>query len=301
MLLVESEAFAPGHITGFVEFPIKEGDPLSIGSRGAGVCIDKGVITRVSLEPDYDNDVSIYINDRLSDAEVSMYVIDYYLKHINKKFKIIVKHYLDIPIGYGLGSSGAAALSLSLALNDALQLFDNLKAAQIAHIADLECRCGMGTVTAEYYGGLEMRLKAGAPGVGYVKHIDADGYKVVILCLKPVSTKEFLTNKISFINGLGGKMLYKLDKEPSIERFLKYSSMFARSIKFVDDKCYEIMDELEEHGYYSSLAMFGETVFTIVKDDDINKVNKILTKYGNVIISSIDSKGARVIDTKRSS
>ena len=291
---MESRAFAPGHITGFVEFPVREGDPLSIGSRGAGVCINRGVLTDVLLEPSNENQVYIYINNRLSEAEVSKYVLDYYLANIDERFKVTINHSLNIPIGYGLGSSGAAALSLSLALNDILKLFSDTKAAQIAHIADLACRCGMGTVTAEYYGGLEMRLKEGAPGVGYVKHLKHRNEKVVILCLKPISTKEFLTNKIEMINGLGGKMLKKLDEDPTVDEFLRLSSIFARSIKFVDDRCYAIMDLLDKKGYNSSLAMFGETIFTITDDP---ATISILEEYGDVLVADIDEKGARIVDT----
>lgn len=296
---MESRAYAPGHITGFVEFPIRTGNPLIRGSRGAGVCIDHGILTHIVLEPSNKNHVNVYINNKLeNDAEVSKYVISYYIMNTSKKFNIEVRHYTSIPIGYGLGSSGAAALSLSLALNNLLNLFDNLKAAQVAHIADLECKCGMGTVIAEYYGGLELRLKAGAPGIGYVKRLQFnDNYKVVILPLNPISTKEFLTNKISLINGIGGKMLKELEENPSVEEFLKLSFLFARSIKFGDKRSYNIIEELRENGYCSSLAMFGESVFTIVKNDEINNVCSILTKYGKPIITNINKGGAKVIDT----
>ncbi len=296
---MESRAYAPGHITGFVEFPIRIGDPLILGSRGAGVCIDHGILTHIILEPSNKNHVNIYINNKLEDdAEVSKYVISYYLMNTSKKFNIEVRHYSSIPIGYGLGSSGAAALSLSLALNNLLNLFDNLKAAQVAHIADLECKCGMGTVIAEYYGGLELRLKAGAPGIGYVKQLQFnDNYKVVILPLNPISTKEFLTNKISLINGIGGKMLKELEENPTIDEFLRLSFLFARSIKFGDKRSYDIIEELRANGYYSSLAMFGESIFTIVKNDEINDVCSILTKYGKPIITNINKDGAKVIDT----
>ncbi len=296
---MQSKAYAPGHITGFVEFPIRARDPLIVGSRGAGVCIEHGILTYVTLEPSEKNKVDIYINDRVdNNAEVSRYVIDYYLKRITKMFKVEVKHYSSIPIGYGLGSSGAAALSLSLALNNILQLFNEVRAAQIAHIADLECKCGMGTVIAEYYGGLEMRLRAGAPGIGYVKRLAFDdNYNVIILPLNPISTREFLTNKISLINGIGGKMLKELEEDPTIEKFLRLSFLFARSIKFVDGICYNIIDELRENGYYSSLAMFGESIFTIVKDNELHNVYKLLAKYGNPMITSINKSGAKVIDT----
>ncbi|MEM2856047.1 MAG: hypothetical protein QW416_02985 [Candidatus Nitrosocaldaceae archaeon] len=296
------KAFAPGHITGFVEFPIKHGDTLSIGSRGAGVCINKGVLTCISLRESNKNNISIYINDKIvNNADVSLYVARYYLSLLKKRFDLTIKHYIDIPIGYGIGSSGAAALSLSYALNDALQLFDKLHAAQIAHIADLECKCGMGTVVAEYHGGFEMRLEAGAPGISKVKKLDYDKDNVIVLCLDAISTKEFLTNKISLINGIGGKMLTKLDSNPTIDNFLDLSSRFARSVKFMSKKCYSIMDELLEHGYNSSLAMFGETIFTIVSDNDVEYVKTLLERYGKVIVAKIDNNGARIIDTIGSS
>ena len=232
-------AFSPGHITGFVEFPTSLNDPVLMGSRGAGFCVSKGVKTIVHIERAIRNDFSIFIDGKFAeDAEVSRYVVEEYLKIVRQPFSIRVEHYLEIPVGYGLGSSGAAALSLSLALNKALNTgLGDVEAAQIAHKADLVCRCGVGTVLAEYHGGFEMRLNAGAPGVGVVEKISVRDQKAVILCIAPMLTREFLANKISLINGLGGKMLSKLVKTRSVDDFLNMSLQFAKSIGFVSDRC----------------------------------------------------------------
>lgn len=291
-------AFSPGHVTGFVQFPTLQNDPLLYGSLGAGFCTSKGVKTTANVESAGRNSYSIMINGKLTDeAEVSRYVVDEYLSLLNKNYKISVEHELEIPIGYGLGSSGAAALSLSLALNQALgRPLRNVKAAQIAHKADLACRCGVGTVIAEFNGGFEMRLAAGAPGIGVVEKIPLhDKKKAVILCIAPVSTKDFLTNKIQLINGLGGKMLSKLSNTRSVDNFMQMSLEFARSIGFMNKKCKEVVDDLLANGYASSTAMFGETVFSIVKDDAVDNVNKILSKYdGSILVCAIDNNGARV-------
>jgi len=291
-------AFSPGHITGFVEFPTSPNEPILKGSRGAGFCISKGVKTTVRAERSSRNNFSIFMDRKfVDDAEVSRYVVEEYLKLVKEKFSIRVEHDLEIPVGYGLGSSGAAALSLSLALNRALDAgLSNIEAAQIAHKADLVCRCGLGTVLAEYHGGFEMRLNAGAPGIGVLEKITVRDHKAVILCIAPMSTKEFLTNKVSVINGLGGKMLSRLVKTRSVDDFVEMSLQFARSVDFVSDRCQQVIDEMLSNGYKCSTAMFGETIFSIVKNDHVKDVQRILGKHnGKLLACDIDYLGARMI------
>jgi len=290
-------AFSPGHVTGFVQFPIPNNDPMLNGSLGAGFSISNGVRTNVNVERSDRKNFSIHINGKYVDnAEVSKYVIDEYLSILNKNYDVDVEHKFDIPIGYGLGSSGAAALSLSYALNEALgRPFSNVEAAQIAHKADFACRCGVGTVIAEFHGGFEMRLGAGAPGIGMIEKIPIYDRTAVLFCIAPVSTKEFLTNKVQLINGLGGKMLSKLVKSRSIDDFMFLSLEFAKSIGFMSNRCKQVIDDLLSNGYTASTAMFGETIFTIVKNDDVDNVKKVMGKYdGNMLICDIDNYGARI-------
>ena len=42
-------AFCPGHITGFFVPKKHHDDPLKSGSLGAGICVDKGAITTVTI------------------------------------------------------------------------------------------------------------------------------------------------------------------------------------------------------------------------------------------------------------
>jgi pantoate kinase len=293
---MRGSAFSPGHITGFVQFPILQKDPLLNGSLGAGFSISYGVRTKINVERSDSKNCSIYINGKSDDAEVSKYVVDEYRALLNKNYNVKVEHESEIPIGYGLGSSGAAALSLSYAFNEALgKPLSNIEAAQVAHKADFVCKCGVGTVIAEFNGGFEMRLSPGAPGIGVIENIPVHDRKAVLFCVAPVSTKEFLTNKIQLINGLGGKMLSKLITSKSIDDFMMLSLEFARSIGFMSHKCNNIVDDLLANGYTSSTAMFGETIFSLVKNDDVEEVRKILDKYdGKTLICDIDNNGARL-------
>ncbi len=301
-MVKHARAYAPGHITGFVEFPdVRFSDCLLMGSKGAGICIDRGITTDVWVYENNANRISVQINGHnTSNAYVSLYVVNEYLHRLVNSVYIKVNHKTDIPIGYGLGSSGAAALSLSYALNDALCLgLSKEEAARIAHRADIACKCGAGTVIAEYYGGFELRLSAGAPGIGVVKSIPLNGYKVVVLCMNPYPTKEFLTNKINLINGLGGKMLNKLLKSLSVNDFMDMSLAFAKSIGFINAHTARIIEELVENGYKASVALFGDTVFSIVKEEHVKDVTSILSKYRRhdsyLLVCNVDNYGARVI------
>ena len=62
----------------------------------------------------------VLINGRESEAKTSRNVAESFLSKQKKKFYVKVLHSIELPIGYGLGLSGAGALSLSMALNEAL-------------------------------------------------------------------------------------------------------------------------------------------------------------------------------------
>jgi pantoate kinase len=163
--------FSPGHITGFFQICDHSMDPLLKGSRGAGVSLTHGVTTRVSIQKSPKTFVNIGINGNITkSAEVSEHVIKTFLSRIEENYIVSVEHTVTIPIGSGYGTSGAGALSLALALNKVFNLgLTRIEAAQVAHIAEVKCKTGLGTVIAETYGGLEIRTKPGAPGIGEIK------------------------------------------------------------------------------------------------------------------------------------
>ncbi|HEY7508271.1 MAG TPA: hypothetical protein VH677_04015 [Nitrososphaera sp.] len=292
-----AKAFSPGHITGFFEIPKVQGqDALHRGSRGAGFSIDRGISTTVHVFEGRTG-AKILINGKAAkhkDAEVSQWVVDRYLK--GRQMFVKVEHEIGIPVGFGLGSSGAAALSLSYALNEALGARLSLEqAAQVAHEAEIACKTGLGTVIAEFAGGFEMRTRAGAPGIGATERMSADGHKAVILCISPISTRAFLANRMDMINGLGGEMLGRLEKTKSIDDFLKMSSQFAETLGLTEGRCRAPVRALREAGFECSVALFGETVFTIVPKGRAGQAAGVLGRFeGTLLVCDIDGRGARV-------
>jgi pantoate kinase len=296
-----AKAFSPGHITGFFEVPhdISHSHFLYRGSRGAGFSIDRGIATTAYLYESAKPGYQISINGVKShNAEVSKWVIEEYLKLADRPYFVSIHHDAEIPIGFGLGSSGAAALSLSYALNQVLDTgLNRTQAAQIAHHAEIACNTGLGTVIAEFAGGFEMRTNAGAPGIGSVSKINLDkNYKAVVLCLAPILTKSFLTNRINEINGLGGIMLSKLSASRSLDDFLKMSHRFAGMLSLTEGKCKGPIAALKSRRIKSSVALFGQTVFTVVSEERTAEAADALREFGGtLIVCDMDMAGARML------
>ena len=298
-LVARCTAFSPGHITGFFEKPKdkknQNTDLLFYGSKGAGFSFKKGVTTSVELYKSKNKWYQIYINNSLTNnAEVSEWVAQYYLDKFDATYYIKINHFIDIPIGYGLGTSGAAALSLSYALNKALDIkFLKEEAAQIAHIAEIECNTGLGTVISEFYGGLEIRTSFGAPGIGKVTKIELDNYKAIILCISPLSTKKILSNYSNNANILGKKMVERLLLSKDVNSFLRMSYEFADFLGLTKGVCAKPIKDLNNSGIDCSIGMFGETIFTLVPPNEIPTVTSVLKKFrGTLIVSDIDNRGA---------
>lgn len=294
-----AKAFSPGHITGFFEIPHeKHSDLLQRGSKGAGFSLEKGIATSVQVYEGAKPGYQISINKtRTRSAEVSKWAAEEYLRLAGKPYFVNIEHEIGIPVGFGLGSSGAAALSLSYAMNEALDCgLGRTQAAQVAHRAEIECRTGLGTVIAEFAGGFEMRTSAGAPGVGSVTKIDLDGYKAIVLCLAPISTKSFLTNRMDEINGLGGAMLGKLSRSKSVDEFLRMSREFAETLGLTGGRCGAPIAALRAKGIEASVALFGQTVFTLVQQERAEEAAGALEGFGGtLLVCDIDNSGARVL------
>jgi pantoate kinase len=294
---MQAVAFCPGHITGFFKAEIDEKKPELQGSIGAGFCIKEGVTTRVNVssseKPSFRVKVTGYQSDN---TQVSEFVISEFFNLVKENYFVDVEHQIEIPVGYGLGSSGAVALSLAFALNKALQTnLSRTQIGQIAHKAEIFCKTGLGTVLSSYHGGFEIRTKQGAPGIGSLRKIRAD-FSVIVICFSPISTKKFIKNDLSKINGLGGKMVGKLIKSRDHQEFLDMSLEFAKYVNVLTPKMHTVIKDLQKNGFKCGVAMFGETIFTLIPKSKEDQVIKILRKYDNGIMikSSIDTSGARI-------
>ncbi len=297
---MKCSVFAPSHITGFFEI-IDHQDPLKRGSRGAGVAMDKGVVTNLQLIDGSSFDsfrASVRINgeEDANNASITFKTLDLMEREFNiytflEDMIVKIDHELEVPIGAGFGTSAACALGTALALAKILELDLTFnKAASIAHLAEIEMKSGLGDVVAEVNGGITLRLKEGAPGVAVTdKMILKKDLYVICKSLGGIETSEIIGNPLhkKRINNTGRDMLNELLKNPDPETFLKLSKRFALETGLLNNEVLDIIKILEDETIGASMAMLGNTAFALSKTQD--------TTLEDVISARIDSYGCRFI------
>ena len=303
---MESTAFCPAHITGFFKAYLEKDNQKNlekIGSMGAGFSIKKGVTTHINILPKINQNSNFKITTigyESDKTDVSEYVLNEFLKLGNFEDMFFdIQHEITIPVGYGLGSSSAVALSLSYALDHVLKTrLDHSVIGQIAHNAEINCNTGLGDVLASYHGGFEIRIKPGAPGIGQVEKINPGDITIIMICFSPISTNKFIKERLPQINGLGGKMVSRLLESKNYEHFEDMSLEFAKYIQVMTLRMENLIQELASNRIKCGVALFGETVFTMIPKEKEEYVLQILKKYPEAIIikSELDNQGARVLN-----
>lgn len=297
---MKAYAFSPAHITGFFEIHDEGSNPLLIGSRGAGICIGLGVLTKVEVFKNHKNEVFVKKNSSPVNFKVTRRTVEELLKFSDGNYRVVVVHKFRVPIGSGFGSSGAGALSTALALNEALKLnLTKVEAARAAHIAEVEYRTGLGDVAGQLVGGLEVRKGAGAPGIGFVERVSSDKLSVVCASLGVYETSNMITDPCSKerINKVGGWALSSFLPSPSLCSFIKLSSLFAEKVGFMNFNLLKLMRASIEAGALG-LSVKKRVVFALVKEEDVEEVFKVFRAYlpkEDCFISYIEPRGARVL------
>jgi pantoate kinase len=298
----EASGYAPGHITGFFQICDQPEDPLKKGSRGAGASITRGVHTRVQVEPADRSSYTISINGRVTDgAFVSENVLEKMLQRLGRPYRIVVEHVVETIVGAGFGSSGGGAITLALALNEALDLgMSFMEAARVAHVAEIECKTGLGTVFAATVGGFGALVKPGGPGIGEaVKYDRGDELSVVYLPFGPMATKDALSNPdlCRRINELGGRFVDEISGDLSPSLFMELSRRFTDHVGIATPRLRYVLDEASREGIPCTMAMFGEVAFSLVEREEAGRVAKFLSGVApghEVVIAHIDERGARL-------
>lgn len=280
-------AFCPAHITGFFKADIS-GTPETTGSVGVGFSIREGVTTTVRMSMGGGA-------GRVGDGRAE-HVVEQFLKATGNEGRLVgVEHRMDIPVGYGLGSSGALALSTAYALDQAFGTgMDREELGQMAHRAEIRHKSGLGDVLASYHGGFEVRTKAGAPGYGTLEKLDVGDPSVLVVCISPYPTSKFWGERMGLMNGVGGEMVGEMLRRRDIGLFQRMSMDFARKSGVVTSSVERVAGIIRKAGAGCGVAMLGETVFTIIPPEDEERVAEALQGY-HVLRTRLDMEGARVL------
>ena len=279
---MSNSVFVPGHITGFFNIENHE-ISLKNGSCGVGFLLSRGVKTTISP-----SDKLIFDVNQGDDTVISE-VLN--ILEVDEDFKITQD--ISLPIGAGFGTSAASALSLTLAINEFLNLgYSYELCGQITHMAEINLGSGLGDVIAQTGNGLVLRTQPGAPGIGEIKSFEHDVY-VAYKTFGKIETSEIIRDNHlkRIISSSGLKYLELFEKEPTLENFLSFSNRFAHETELMSGEVKDLCDYLNssEDILGSSMAMLGNTVFAFAYDEDAFKKLEIkglhIDKLNNIGIT----------------
>ena len=94
-------------------------------------------------------------------------------------------------------------------------------------------------------------------------------------------------------------MVDRLQESQDFGDFQDMSLEFARRVGVMTPRMQNVADRLSQIGIKCGVALFGETVFSMIpsSDDDEERILEVLQEYpeGIVIRSELDDGGARVV------
>ncbi|HEX4920486.1 MAG TPA: hypothetical protein VFV92_07075, partial [Candidatus Bathyarchaeia archaeon] len=297
----ESKAFSPCNITGFFEIHRELTDPLQIGSTGVSIAIGHGVITQLTTRRARTPRFRATFNGRpLTKSSVSAFVAHKYAVLSGVNWDLRIAHHCQMPTGCGFGTSGAGALSLSFALNDALNLsLSKVEAAQIAHISEIVCGTGLGTVASVFLGGMTVRVRPGAPGEGRSRVIHTTpSTRVLTFSYGPLATQRVLRSKLlrQRVNKCGKGLTEEFDPRNPASSFMSLSKKFAECLGLASVRLSKTIKELDSNGLTSSMMMLGESLFSILPDAESLPSKEFLQRtIPSAMVSSITKSGACLI------
>ena len=305
-----SKAFSPAGISSFFEICDRtiDGKPMTnlelVGARGGGFGIEKGVLTEVSITRAKENSVRVSINGEFSPkAETTKTVVQMLLEKADETYEVLIEHNVEVPIGAGFGSSAAGALTAALALSKALGLkLTYNRIGRIAHVAEVKCRTGLGTVGPLMLSGCVLTIEPGAPGIAIIDRIPiSTDYVIVAGVFGSTPTKEVVSSpeKRLAVNKWGRITLEKILSEPSLENFLACCREFAEKTGFMTERVKTLMRLADKAGAIGAAQnMVGEAVHaltTLKNAENVAQAFKQVLPQEKILIAKIDIQGARLI------
>jgi pantoate kinase len=304
-----ARAFSPAGISSFFEICDRtDGKPITdlerVGSRGGGFAIQKGVLTEVTVSEAAKKSVRVFINGKSApEAETTKTALQMLFNKAARTCNVVVNHRVEVPIGAGFGTSAAGALTASLALSKALELpLTYNQIGRIAHVAEVRCKTGLGTVGPLMLGGCGLTVEPGAPGISVIDRIPISDDNVIVAgVFGSTPTKQVLDSaeKRREVNRWGRKTLEAILAEPSVENFMACCLDFAEKTGFMTQRVRRLVKSAEKAGAVGvAQNMVGEAVHALVHKENVGEIAEAFKQVlpnEKVLVAKIDFQGARLV------
>jgi len=279
-----ASAFCPAGISSFFQAvtpdlpPKTMQDAYTVGARGGGFILEKGVYTQVKVEPTESTEIEVTINGKNApEAKVTCEVCQLLLDEIEGSYRIQVDHEVEVPIGAGYGASAAGAVSTTMALSRALGMHLSLnRIGQFAHFAEIRCATGLGSVSGVIRSGMILILEPGAPGYDRVDWLPLDpSHRIITASFAPISKEDiiFSPNALQAVNREGAKVLQQILANPTPECFMKLCNKFANKVGFLSERIADVLEKVIDAGALGATQnMIGDAFHALVDVDSVDSV-----------------------------
>jgi len=278
----------PGGVSAIFD-PYIYADPFISGARGAGIGVENAVEISLSIKHSNTLEVLNFINGERIQGGIGETTVRTFLELLNlePKFRVEIHQNINIPIGSGFGTSAASALGITLLLSKALKIpLTLIEAGDIAHIAEIRAKSGLGTVSGlVFLGDIVIVSRPGAPSICLVDKIildDRDIYLVLasrgrIETAKALSKEDLITKASMY----GKVAVDKLIKNPTLDNFFKISRLFSERLGLLTRELSTTMDSLRDYVLGVAQAMIGNSIFAMTYKENVEEVKNIIADKMN--------------------
>jgi len=282
-----SKAFAPGNISCI--FVIKKTkNPATSGSLGMGFTVNKGTLVTIKklyknkkfikkINNNLESNKKTIINNKnqkntiyFNNKKINFPTVNSVVEKLTDE-KVVVGIKSQLPLGYGFGVSGAAALATAYALNKLLNLKKSKKQlAMVAHIAEVENSTGLGDVINQYFGGFLVKYESSYRFK--ITRLPIKNKEIYYQYFSSIETKKIISDeKIkTAINNAGINALNKIKKlsknNLNLKNIIKISKEFALNSGLLKNKKVAgLIKNIENNSGNASMIMLGNAVFSDIK------------------------------------
>jgi len=286
-------AFAPSHVTGLFAPALESRDPRGRGSTGAGIVLEAGVRAIGRIAPANRARLNLR-NDIAHSLPISGDAARRLLAARPYRLEIRLSH--SLPIGQGFGSSAAGALASAL-VTARLIGRPRRDAIEVAHLADLFGRGGLGGVAAILDGGLEVRELPGIPPYGRISHRPITASILVGAVGRPLPSPSILRQpRLLERIQRAADGIDRVRSNPTVEELFRQSEAFTDRVGLAPPEVRTAIRALRRRGAWVAQAMFGASFFALPRSRAARReVVKWLIDHGvRAIELGASRQGARI-------
>ena len=268
-----------GHVTLLFSIHSDAILPRNQGSKGAGLCLEHGVIVSVGLsQEDKFEIIDMFGNNSEISNELYSDLLEAFRHLFNISENISLRVELQLPLSQGFGMSAAGLLATSLALGELFDKGDEGQLARLAHRIERQHSSGLGDVLGLWAGGCALRTFPGCPPIpGEARSFSVASPALLIWDLNQSKhTSNYINDKIwkKNITLAGESIVSRLKKynwNPSVwPRLLQQADQFAANSGLLQEleraELYsKVVDEMDEN-MSCHLCMLGTSIIVVPKD-----------------------------------